>query len=128
MSLHSKRYDIIQNCFQASKPSYLVSSKPQQDTSDDEEKEMTKKKKLKANKDHPKPNKDLGSLVRNPDTNIDWIVSKNYKLIFHKGANKFTPLFNDQGLTTCNKWHVQGYCFEVCEIKASHKECANESL
>jgi hypothetical protein len=52
---------------------------------------------------------------------------KKYKLIFNKGV-KLTPPFNDQGLITCNKWHVQGYCFKGYDRKASHKDFTNETL
>jgi hypothetical protein len=45
ISLHSKRFDIIQNCFQANKPAYLVVPKPSQLDSDDEDKESESKKK-----------------------------------------------------------------------------------
>jgi hypothetical protein len=137
ISLHNKRFDIIQNCFQANKPAYLIPSKPIQVDSDDDDKSRGKdsrKKKAKLDKDkdkdkeHPGGSKDLGSLIRNPNPNKDWICSRNYRLIFHKGVNRNTPSFNESGLTTCNKWHVQGHCFEKCECKASHKDFSNDTL
>jgi hypothetical protein len=33
-----------------------------------------------------------------------------------------TPPFNDSGLITCNKWHVQRFCDEKCDRKKSHKK------
>jgi hypothetical protein len=137
ISLHNKRFDILQNCFQANKPAYLIPSKPTLMDSDDDEKSREKenrKKKLKLekdkdkDKDHQGVQKDLGTLIRNPNPNRDWICSRNYRLIFHKGVNRSTPPFNDSGLTTCNKWHVQGHCFEKCERKATHKDFPNDSL
>jgi len=50
ISLHNKRFDILQNCFQANKPAYLISSKPTLMDSDDDDKSREKenrKKKLK---------------------------------------------------------------------------------
>lgn len=73
--------------------------------SDDDEKSREKenrKKKLKLekdkdkDKDHQGEQKDLGTLIRNPNPNKDWICSRNYRLIFHKGVNRSTPPFNDR--------------------------------
>jgi hypothetical protein len=128
ISLHSKRFDIIQNCFQANKPAYLVVPKPSQLDSDDEDKESeSKKKKPKLDKDKDYQAKDLGSLVKNPNPNKDWIINKNYRHIFNRHVNRLTPPFNDSGLTVCNKWHLQGYCFEKCDRKATHKDFTSDS-
>jgi hypothetical protein len=128
ISLHSKRFDIIQNCFQANKPAYLVAPKPIQVDSDDEGKEReSRKKKPKLEKDKDYQNKDLGSLVKNPNPIKEWIISKNYRHIFNRHVNRLTPPFNDSGLIACNKWHLQGYCFEKCDRKASHKDFTSDS-
>jgi hypothetical protein len=58
----------------------------------------------------------------------EWLVTKNYRKKFHKGINKFTPPFNSVGDMTCNKWHVQGYCFEKCDRKATHKAFSDKAL
>jgi hypothetical protein len=134
ISLHSKRFDIIQNCFQANKPAYLISSTPSPiDTEDDQRQNdcENKKKKLKWDKEKEKDQqggKDLGALIRNPNTNKDWICTRNYRLIFNKGVNRSTPPFNDSGITACNKWHLQGHCFEKCERKATHKDFPNDTF
>jgi hypothetical protein len=133
ISLHSKRFDILQNCFQANKPSYLVSFKPSPTDLDDEDKtndSENKKKKARVDKDKDKEYqpKDLGNLIKNPTPIKEWIVTKNYKHIFNKHINKNTPPFNDTGLITCNKWHLQGYCFEKCDRKSTHKNFTNEAL
>jgi hypothetical protein len=126
--LHSKRFDVIQNCFQANKPAYLVAPKPNQVDSEDEGKERkAKKKKQKLEKEKDYQSKDLGSLVKNPNTIKEWIVSKNYRRIFNRHVNRLTPPFNDSGLIVCNKWHLQGYCFEKCDRKASHKDFTSTS-
>jgi hypothetical protein len=74
ISLHNKRFDIIQNCFQANKPAYLISTKPPPSDSDDEEKSKNKDNKRKRakldkdkDKDHTGGPKELGSLIRNPN-------------------------------------------------------------
>jgi hypothetical protein len=84
ISLHSKRYDIIQNYFQANQPSYLLPAKSQQDDSDDEDKSKIRKKKLKLDKNILKTKQELGACMHNTSVNKDWLVSKNYKLIFNK--------------------------------------------
>jgi hypothetical protein len=58
----------------------------------------------------------------------EWIVTKNYRKIFHKGVNKNTPPFNAAGDITCNKWHLQGYCFKKCEQKGTHHSFTDDSL
>jgi hypothetical protein len=130
ISLHSKRFDILQNCFQANKPSYLVTAKPPPAPVDDDDKQdgEGKKKKAKLDKDKDYQPKDLGNLIKNPNPVKDWLVTKNYRLIFNKHINKSTPTFNDAGLITCNKWHIQGYCFEKCDRKATHKNFPNDTL
>jgi hypothetical protein len=80
ISLHSKRYNIIQNCFQANKPSYLIPSKPIQEDSNDDGKGKIRKKKLKLDKDNKKTLRELGSVVHNPNVIKEWAVSKNTSL------------------------------------------------
>ena len=104
--------EIIQNCFQANKPVYLVSTKPSTADSDDDEKDADKvhrNKRLKKEKD--------GQVA---DREKEWLVTRNYHKIFHKEVNKSTPPFNSAGDIMCNKWHLQGYCFEKCECKSTH--------
>jgi hypothetical protein len=127
ISLHNKRFDILQNCFQANKPAYLIPTKAIHADSDDDEKSRgceNKKKKLKSDKDKDPQGgqKDLGSLIRNPNPYKDWVCSRNYRLIFHKGVNRSTPPFIVSGIITCNKWHIQGHCFKKCKRKATHKD------
>jgi hypothetical protein len=78
ISLHNNCFDIIQNCFQANKPAYLIPSKPATVDSDDDDRSRgrdNKKKKVKLEKDKDKDPpggpKDLGSLIRNPNPNKD---------------------------------------------------------
>jgi hypothetical protein len=131
ISLHSKRFDIIQKCFQANKPAYLVAFTPSPADLEDDPRlhRENKKKKLKLEKEKElQGGKDLGALIRNPNPNKNWICTKSYRLIFHKGVNRSTPPFNDAGLVACNKWHLQGHCFEKCERKATHKDFPNDTL
>jgi len=66
--------------------------------------------------------------MTNPTPVKDWLVTKNYRKIFHKGVNKSTPPFNATGDITCNKWNLQGYCFEKCERKGTHRNFLDDSL
>jgi hypothetical protein len=77
--LHNKHFDIIQNCFQANKPAYLVLQKapPQADEGDDkltEKEKVPKLKKLKLYKDREP--KDFGNIIENSNPVKEWIVSK----------------------------------------------------
>jgi len=75
---------------------------------------------LKKQKEGQLVEKDLGNAVKNSNPVKEWLVTKNYCKIFHKGVYKFTPPFNSAGDITCNKWHLQGYCLEECERKNTH--------
>ncbi len=128
--LSTKRSDILQNCFQANKPVYLLSNAKK--GRDDEEKELDDliRKKIKLNddknkdKDKDKNNyRDLGNIVKNPNAVQDWILTGiKYKALFSKDVIANTPAFNDSGLITCNKWHVHGFCYEKYDRKSSHKK------
>jgi len=62
-------------------------------------------------------------MVKNTQAVQDWILPGNrYKALFTREVINATPSFNDSGLTTCNKWHVRGFCYEKCERKGSHKK------
>jgi hypothetical protein len=61
-------------------------------------------------------------MVRNGSQQADWkIPGSKYRQIFTPDVIAFTSPFNATGLITCNKWHVQGFCYEKCNRKASHK-------
>jgi len=61
-------------------------------------------------------------MVRNPSPINDWkVVGQKYKKHFTKEVMASTPAFNETGLINCNKWYIQGFCYEKCERKASHK-------
>jgi len=129
--LENKRQEIIQNCFQANKPAYLVTTKTSTIDVEDDENDADKghrNKRLKKEKDGLVVDRDLGKAVTNTNPVKDWLVTKNYRKIFHKGVNKSTPPFNAAGDITCNKWHLQGYCFEKCERKSTHRNFLDDSL
>jgi hypothetical protein len=126
ISLHSKRFDILQNCFQANKPPYLrAPPKRSHDPDDDGDDENSRadKKKLKSQKKQEKQQfKDLGSMIRNPDPVPEWkIAGPKYKQLVTKEVIASTPPFNATGMTACNKWHIQGFCYEKCDRAATHK-------
>jgi hypothetical protein len=128
--LSAKRSDILQNCFQANKPVYLLSNAKK--IRDDDEKELDEliRKKIKLNDDKNKDKdkdkysyRDLGNMVKNPNAVQDWILTGiKYKAVFTKEVIASTPAFNDSGLITCNKWHARGFCYEKCDRKGSHKK------
>jgi hypothetical protein len=61
-------------------------------------------------------------MVRNGSQQIDWkITGPKYRQIFTSEVIASTPPFNATGLITCNKWHIQGFCYEKCDRKASLK-------
>ncbi len=118
------RDDITGNRFHEGMPSYLLVPAKSKRNLEDEENEDRKhgNKKLKDmnNKDKLK---DLGEMVKNTQAVQDWILPGNrYKALFTREVINATPSFNDSGLTTCNKWHVRGFCYEKCERKGSHKK------
>jgi hypothetical protein len=63
-------------------------------------------------------------MIRNPNPVQDWkITGFKYKQIFTKETISSTPPppFNTAGISTCNKWHIQGFCYEKCDRQATHK-------
>jgi hypothetical protein len=130
--LSPKRSDILQNCFQAHKPVYLISNPKKPRDEDEAELDELIRKKIKQNeqkdknKDKDKDKyqyRDLGTIVKNPNAVQEWILTGvKYKEIFSKDVISTTPPFNDSGLITCNKWHVRGFCYERCDRKNSHKK------
>jgi hypothetical protein len=127
IALHNKRVDILQNCFQANKLAHLLqNSKKTHGLEGEDGDETTKdgKKKTKLTKDGKDKfqYRDLGALVHITSQNQDWkIIGNKYRSIFIPDLTASTPPFNSTGLITCNKWHVQGFCYEKCDRKASHK-------
>lgn len=128
IALHSKRLDILQNCFQANKPAYLTNIPKKTHGLEGEEGDGISKdgkKKIKWTKDDGNDKSkfiDLGAMVRNSSQPQEWKVpGQKYRQIFTSDVISNTPAFNASGLVTCNKWHVQGFCYEKCDRKASHK-------
>jgi hypothetical protein len=104
----------------------LLPMKPrEQDNEGGEENLKGGKKKTKFNKDGDKDKwqyKDLGLMIRNPAQVPDWkIMGFHYRSIFTRELVVSTPPFNDIGLSPCNMCHVQSFCYERCDQKASHK-------
>jgi hypothetical protein len=125
--LNGKRLDILQNCFQANKPAYLMLPPKKSHGLEGEElekkdgKKKTKWLKRGGGKDGP-PFRDLGAMVQNSSQQPEWKVQGlKYKQIFTPDLITTTPPFNATGLITCNKGHVQGFCYEKCERKTTHK-------
>jgi hypothetical protein len=127
ISLESDRYGITRNTFQANIPGYLVLLQKRKSDSDAEDgNKEAKKKHLKLAKEKEERDKsnynDLGNMVKNLNQVNDWkIIGSKYKKIFTKEAMTSTPALNKSGVTTYNKWHIQSFCFEKCERKATHK-------
>jgi hypothetical protein len=127
IALDNDRYNITRNTFQACVPAYLAIQqkwKAEDDLEDSEDK--TKKRCHKLLKEKEEKDKfqikDLGNMVKNPNPVAEWKVEgEKYKKTFTKDVMTTVPAFNKTGLVTCNKWHVQGYCFKKCERKATHK-------
>jgi len=125
VSLEHEHHGITRNTFRANISAYLAIQQKRKVESDIEEsKEETKKKRLKKEKEDSNKfkHRDLDNMVRNPNPSNDWkVVGAKYKKHFTKEVTASTPAFNETGLITCNKWHIQGFCYEKCERKASHK-------
>ena len=103
---------------------YYYKKKSDSDGKDSDEEAKKKCLKLaKEKKEKDKSNfRDLGNMVKNPHPVNEWkVVGSKYKKTFPKEVMATTPAFNESGLITCNKWHVQGFCFEKCDRKASHR-------
>jgi hypothetical protein len=118
-------YCIARNTFQAEIPPFLVLQQKRKNDADadsDEESKKFKRLKTKDKEEKEKPHyRDLGNMVKNPHPVNEWkVVGAKYKKTFPKDVMATTPAFNESGLITCNKWHVQGFCFEKCDRKASH--------
>jgi hypothetical protein len=46
----------------------------------------------------------------------EWkVVGTKNKKTFTKDVMANTPAFNETGLMTCNKWHVQGLYYKKCK-------------
>jgi hypothetical protein len=115
ISLQGKCYDILQNCFQANKPASLVIP-PKKIRDQDDEPKIQKEEKDKF------PYKDLGIMIRNTTQILDWkIPGFKYKQNLTKDIIATTPCFYSTGMTACNKWHIQGFCYEKCDHHATHK-------
>jgi hypothetical protein len=131
IALNNKRFDILQNCFQANKPVYLTSvpkkTHPLEGEEGGDEAQREGKKKPRFAKEGGREKnredyRDLGAMVRNGSQQIEWkVTGPKYRQIFTPAVIASTPPFNATGLVTCNKWHVQGFCYEKCDRKASHK-------
>jgi hypothetical protein len=126
--LSGKRLDILQNCFQANKPVYLTLPPKKNhglegdDTEDKDGKKKTKWLKGRGGRNDGRRFIDLGNMVRNASPVADWkIQGQKYKQFFTPAVTATTPHFNASGLVTCNTWHCQGFCYEKCKCKASHK-------
>jgi hypothetical protein len=125
--LNTKCFDILQKCFQANKPIYLVTNHKKLRDEDDKDPndQMQKKSKPQDQKDKNKdkyPYRDVGAMVKNPNSVQDWILpGTKYKSILKEVIGN-TPAFNDSGLVTCNKWHIRGFCYKKCDRKNSHKK------
>jgi hypothetical protein len=128
LSLENKRFEIQQNCFIANKPAYLIlQKKPEKDKDEDEEGKEKVPKKHKKEGGYKDPTH-LGAMVTNTKKVPEWDCKKNYHAIFSKQVNRKTPPFNADGLSACNKWHCQGYCFQDCARSASHKPFSDDTL
>jgi hypothetical protein len=118
------RDDIVGNRFHEGMPTYLLTQPKKRELDEDENSDHKgdrKRQREKDTKDHKY--KELGEMVRNTQTNQDWIMpGSKYKAVFTKEVIGSTPPFNDSGLITCNKWHVRGFCYEKCNRKGSHKK------
>ncbi len=133
LSLENKRYKIQQNCFIANKPAFLITQKKKEEKDDDDqdnrEKNLKKPKKDGNPRDgNPRDPSHLGAMVTNSKKVQEWDCKKNYHAIFCRQVKRKTPSFNSDGLSTCNKWHCQGYCFQECARNASHKPFSDETL
>jgi len=126
--LEHDRYCITKNKFQAEIPLFLVvQNKRKSELDSSDSKDDTKKKRHKVPKgdkdDKDKSHyKDLGNMVKNQHPVNEWkVTGGKYKKTFTKEIMASTPAFNESGIITCNKWHVQGFCYEKCDCKATHR-------
>jgi hypothetical protein len=80
-----------------------VSTKPPIADSEDVEKDADeghRNKRLKKERDGPLADRDLGKAMTNPNPVKEWLVTRSYRKIFHKGVNKNTPQFNGERALT----------------------------
>lgn len=134
--LSEKHDDILQSCFQANTPVYLLATpkKPRNDDENGSEEPSSKKSKLTdlKNKDgldkDERNYRDLGEMGKNVHTVQDWIFTgAKYKEAFIKEVISSTPLFNDSGVVVRNKWFVRGFCYEKSNQHHSHKKYVSAS-
>jgi hypothetical protein len=71
-------------------------------------------KKQKGGKQQSEKHKALGEMIIYPKWNMDWNCKGKYHKIFRGKVISETPPFNNTGLITCNKWHIQGWRFKEC--------------
>jgi hypothetical protein len=108
LALQNKRFDILQNCFQANKPAYLTapfkrSREADDEGSSDDAKGGKKKQKNQKDEKDKFQYKDLGLMIINPAPVQDWkITGFKYKQIFTKDTTASTPHFNSSGITMKN--------------------------
>jgi hypothetical protein len=79
--LNTKQFDILQNCFQANKPIYLMQNPKKSREEDEKDLDGLIRKKIKENeqkdkdKDKDKSSyRDIGAMVKNSQTVQDWIL------------------------------------------------------
>jgi hypothetical protein len=125
----SKCADVLQNCFQAHKPVYLLSTPKSPRNEDDNGPEGHSSKKNKQldlkNKDNKDKlqNRDLGEMVKNPHSvQYGIFTGGKYKEAFMKEIIASSPLFNESGVVACNNWHVIGFCYKKCNRHNFHKK------
>lgn len=128
LSLDNKRSEIQQNCFVANKPAFLIIQKKKEEKDEDDQDHKEKNPKKPKRDGYPKDPTHLGAMVSNTRKIQEWDCKKNYHAIFSKQVNRKTPPFNADGISTCNKWHCQGYCFQDCARAVTHKPFSDENL
>jgi hypothetical protein len=96
------------------------------DDDDDDDEPIPKKHKKGGKKDLEKQ-KTLGEMILNTKRVMDWDCKGKYHKIFKGKVIGETPPFNNSGIITCNKWHIQGRCFKECPRKETHKPFADEN-
>lgn len=129
LSLENKRFEIQQNCFIANKPAFLILQKKADKEKDDDIEDVKEKHPKKPKKEGgPKDPTHLGAMITNTKRVQEWDCKKNYSAIFSKQVNRKTPPFNADGISACNKWHCQGYCFQDCARSITHKPFTDETL
>jgi hypothetical protein len=100
--------------------------KRKSDSDGEDSDEEAKKKRLKLAKEKEEKDKsnfrDLDNMAKDPSQVNEWkVLGSKCRKTFTKEVMASTPAFNEMGIITCNKWHIQGFCFEKCKQKATHK-------